>query len=239
LIRLQSVTVKLLKRTPLLCGIVVMELITLLLMVTPDVSAAAARQVVGVKQNEASGYIGVSSFASTPNPSISTGWSAAPVGLSNFVDRFIETGPIKNCAESGCPLRPYFSWQNGTNSGYMPDTLDLLGGGVTYHYYSNRVSGTTWQGVWCYGGGCVQLISVNLSVSVLPKTGIGGETSSTSNSFGSATFSSNQFNRGSDGSVSNWFCYDDVVGYGAPVPPHPYPNITITGCTNNAFSVQY
>lgn len=129
-----------------------------------------------------SSYWGIAAFMSTPNPSIASGqWTGGPVGVTNFVNRFIESGPTKAC-DIDCGLHPYGNWDNasGANHEFVDTSMNLSAGGY-YKYYSQRVSGNTWQAVWCYGSPqvCRSMSGGvrDLGVSSLPYGASGGESS--------------------------------------------------------------
>jgi hypothetical protein len=198
--------------------------------VSPVNAQPAAVQIAGIRY--VTNY-GVASTVTSLNPAISTGWSAAPTASTNLSTIFAESGPIKDCTVSGCPLRPYSSWKGATDSAVRyvrvdPVTLQPNG---PYGYRTVYVSGNEWQTQYCTGLGCGGIVTVNLGVSSLPNTFAAAETSSFSNPVGSVTLSGNQYFASSgQGNVTSW-CYSHTV------------NNTVTGsispCSNNSWSINY
>lgn len=147
-------------------------------------------------------------YLTTPNPGISTGqWAAGPNGVTNWGGVFIESGPIKDCT-SGCVLRPYASWRtSGGGAGFLKLPNNLAPGGL-YQYKAYNYGGNNWTAVFCSGGGCSSIASVNLGVGSLPYVASGGEGSTTSVHFGSIT---SKWNRAYKNGAYTYWCYSGVI----------------------------
>lgn len=216
----------------------VLLVMTLIFDVAPQANAAAARQVAGRKSTDPSGYIGVDSWVSY-SPNGNSGQRYTPIAVTNYGAGgpavFMESGTGAVCDNSGCTLRPYYAYQL-SNGFYMSNSPAVyLTNGVGYHYFTNRISGTTWQAAYCFANSpCYDLISTDMGVSTFPYAFAGAETDSTSTAFGTANYNPNGYNSGATGTYYGWGCYDDVVGYGNSYSPSSY----ISGCgTNSDFSI--
>jgi hypothetical protein len=185
------------------------------------------------------GFIGNDAYVTTPNPSIISGWAAAVVSITEGGNAaFIESGAVKDCNESSsCPLRAYAAYRkhNGTGYTYFSYKSILLGAGVQYRYWQNRINTQgDWQAVWCNGSGCQQLLRGSLGTTGMGAVYAGGETSG--GAFGSATFKYNTYTKASGGTNVS-YCYKTVTGFGNPNPPSSYASACNT--TENRWSVSF
>ena len=184
-------------------------LLGLVMTISPITYAAALAQVVPYTGNGTDTFHFQEAYITTPDPSISAGqWAAAPNGVTNWSNIFIESGPIKECGLFSCTRRPYASWQtSGGSSGFVKLSNNLTAGGW-YQYKAYNYGGNNWTAVFCSGNGCSTIANANLGVGSLPYVASGGEGSSTSVHFGSIT---SKWNRAyKNGSYTYW-CYTAVV----------------------------
>jgi hypothetical protein len=200
-------------------------------MSAPASAQGVGKQVFGATNNI--GVIGAEADTTAPNIGINNGWASGIVAVSQYDlgPGFIETGAIKDCNESpACPTRPYTAYQSvgGGNYTFHSDTGHALGPGLYYHFYSNRVGGNTWQGIWCDGGGCGQLAQADLGTGSLPYALSGSETSGGPG--GGFTHANNALTDG-NGNTGGW-CYARAVGFGEPNPPANY----IGGCNGTSWT---
>jgi hypothetical protein len=89
-----------------------------------------------------------------------SGWQAAPVAVTNWAatpQRFIETGPIKDCrAGKDCRGHPYISAEdtNGMHRFQVAGVFLGDAGRYTFRSFHYTGTGTGWRGEYCDGNGC-------------------------------------------------------------------------------------
>jgi len=173
---------------------------------------ATYAQVWGFEASTA-GYSGQDAYLTTPNPNIGTQtWTAGPNGVTNNIDTFMESGPIKDCRDD-CGLHPYGSWRNKLgNKGFWVDTARWLGAGQQYHYYVvNGIDGkpNKFRAFYCNATTCYAMVTGNLRMSSLPYVASGGESIYPGVHWGSIT---TRYNTYKDGGNGNWYawCYQYV-----------------------------
>ncbi len=208
-----SFLLSVLHRRRLLSIILLLGVFVFLWTISP-VLAQGQAQVWG-QRYDSGGYWGASAYVSTPDPSIPSGsWVAAPTGVTNTNDIWIESGPTKAC-DIDCGLHPYGSYSTCPSSSCVHENVDTsrwLAAGGYYTYQSNHIgspTSKTWQSIFCPSGGCVGMITGNLSTDTLPYVASGGESSSSGVRWGSITTSYNAFKPFNSASWYSW-CYTSV-----------------------------
>jgi len=153
---------------------------------------------------------GVWAFMTTTDTPVLVGQkTAGPVGVTDLVKTFAESGPIKTCA-LWCEYHPYSSYQdiNGIRSERIRADINLLPNG----WYEYRTSLFLVNGLWriefCDGDGCIVLRDVNLGTNRLPSAIAGGEEIDAD--FGPVTSAAFKWQN------TKWIwanaCYTEVVG---------------------------
>jgi len=177
------------------------------------------------------GYWGIDADMTTANPQISANtWAAGPVGLTNLVDTFIESGPIKAC-DIDCGLYPYSTWKrSGGNVGRFTDTSANLSPGGNYGYKSYFFGNNQWQSQFCDAYGCRGLASPDLGTDSLPYVATAGESDPGSIRWGVYMVSAAKYKAYNEASWEYW-CYTQV-----------YTNVVggkVSPCVNNSWSIIY
>lgn len=201
--------------------------------------ALTASQFVSVPQAHAqSGYaqlwgdypvsnFGAEAYITTPDPSISSGWSVAHTAVSElYSPRFIEAGAMKRASGS---RHPYASWidENGVPGFNERTDINLAANGY-YQYRVTYAGSGIWDAYIITGAGWYVIATPRLyRYSSYPYVGEGGESSSFSNAIGPSTSSGNKYRSG-----SSWYlyCYTLVTNNCGG---------TISPCSNYSWSVSY
>jgi len=179
-------------------------------------------------------YIGVDNFQTTPNPSPPSGtWTAGPNAVSDelglYYKRVIESGPTKAC-DIDCGLHPYGGWAIGLVGDDFVDTTLWLGAGLTYRYYSTRLSGTLWNSQFCSGIQCYGMTTGDLLVDKLPYVSSGGESLHMSVHWGSIITSAAKYKAYNESIWRNW-CWTST-----------WINVTggtVSACSNWSWTSSY
>lgn len=102
-----------------------------LALLNSSVNAQGDQAQVWGYEASAAGYAGQDAYLTTPNPNIGAGhWTAGPNGVTNHIDTFMESGPVKYC-DPDCGLHPYGSWGNRLGNGFQNvDKSIWLGAGL-------------------------------------------------------------------------------------------------------------
>lgn len=170
---------------------------------------------------------GAQAYITTPDPSISSGWSVAHTAVSElYSPRFIEAGPMKRASGS---RHPYASWidENGVPGFRERTDINLAANGY-YRYLVTYAGSGVWDAYIITGSGWYFIATPRLyRYSSYPYAGEGGESSSFSNAIGPSTSSGNKYRLG-----SSWYsyCYTLVTNNcGGAISP----------CSNYSWSVSY
>ena len=134
-------------------------------------------------------------------------------------------------------LHPYgSSIDSGGHANMYVDYGIILASGGQYRYYSNLVSGTTFQSVYCSGAGCIQMQLTNTGISAMNRLDSGGEGNDASSTWGTVTTKYNTYIQSGTSNSVPW-CWN--------VAAHSGTNNVPSNCFNsgngqiNAWTAKY
>lgn len=127
-------------------------------------------------------YNGIESYASLDTTGITSGWQAAPIGVTNWaIEGFMEAGPARDCSAASnndCKLHPYSTYETTDGLLYKRVLTDVnLGEYGQYIYRVILGSDNLWRSTWCSSTQCRTIYARDLGRYNFERVAVGIESS--------------------------------------------------------------